>query len=160
MAQARKKRSRRSVPVDYQTYIFRLDDWEPSYSFATNAIRWCDGPYWEHSALIFRGEILSPTKVKSRVGTLTVMGDRRDTQAVENPTNSDRKPLCVGSLTIRGDQTEFLGSIPQDALWGLIAAFGAGKLRIVDLHGDVLRRGKALIRSVRFYRDVDPEDLE
>jgi len=66
----------------------------------------------------------------------------------------------VGSLTIRGDRTEYLGSLPFDALWGLVGALSSGTLKFVDMYGERLRHGGAKIRSINFCRELDLDDLE
>jgi hypothetical protein len=67
------------------------------------------------------------------------------------------RPRNVGVLTMRGERREFLGSLPYDALWGLIHVFPTYALRIGHLFG-ILERGRAEIQSVNFARDL--EDLE
>lgn len=157
----RKRRSRPKAWVNpFRSYIFRIASWEPAYHLAVNDGRLHPGPYWEHAAIELTGECLAPAKVAGRTGRLTFMGRREQSRELEQPPDSDWKPLGVGTLTIRGERTEFLGSIPFDALWGLIAVLPTGTLRFVDLYGERQRYGGAKIRSIRFCRELDPDDLE
>ena len=55
-------------------------------------------------------------------------------------------------MVIRGARREFLGSLPYDALWGLLHVLSSDALRIVHLYGS-LKRGRAEIKSVNFARD-------
>ena len=64
----------------------------------------------------------------------------------------------ASAVVIRGARREFLGSLPYDALWGLLHVLSSDALRIVHLYGS-LERGRAEIKSVIFARDADPEDL-
>lgn len=159
MPRKRRRRSRAPV-IDYRTYIFRIASWEPSYSFALNEGRFGHGPYWEHVELVLSGECLAPFKVAGRIGKLTFLGNREEARALEQPPDSDWKPLCVGTFTVRGDRTEYLGSLPLDALWGLVAVLPSGALQYVDMYGERLRYGSARIRSISFCREIDPDDLE
>ena len=158
MAKNRRKRSGRLSKPEYQSYIFRIEEWEPSYSFALNDGRHFEGSYREHLDLSLKGAFLSPAKAKDRGAMLTLLADRRETLSVTDPASCDRKPLCVGTLTIRGDRTDYLGSLPYDAMWGLISLLSCGAIRMLNLHGRALYRGEAKIRSMHFARDIDPED--
>ena len=106
MAKKQQKRRRRPREPEYQSYIFRIEDWESSYSFALNHSRYDECPYWEHLELSLGGEFLSPDKAKNRRATLSLLADRRLTRAVTNPASCDRETICVGTLTIRGDRTK------------------------------------------------------
>lgn len=157
----KKRRGRPRAPViTYQTYIFRIAGWEPHYSFALGNERLDHGPYSEYVELVLSGEFLAPAKTVGRVGKLMFLGDREHKRTLEVPTQSDWKPLGVGSVTVRGDRAEFLGSLPYDALWGLICGLAARTLQFVDMHGERLRYGRARIRSFTFCRQMDPDDLE
>lgn len=158
MTRKRKRRSR-APAIDYRSYVFRIVSWEPSYSFALNDGPLHDGPYWEHVQLVLTAECLAPSKMAGRISTFTFLGNREEARALNQPPNSDWRPLCVGSLTVRGDRTEYLGSLPVDSLWGLVSALPSGTLQFLDMHGERLRYGSARIRSIRFEREVDPEDL-
>lgn len=109
MANKQRKIRRRPGEPEYQSYILRIEDWEPSYSVGLNHSRHFERPCWEHLDLSLKGVFLSPAKVKDRRATLTLLADRCETLAVTDPASCERKPLCVGTLTVRGDRTEYLG---------------------------------------------------
>ena len=158
MTKTKGKRPRRSSEQAYQSFIFRIEDWEPSYSFGLNRSRYFEGPYSEYLDIALKGVFLSPEKAKDRRATLRVLADRRETHAVADPANSEWEPRCVGTLTIRGARTDYLGSLPYDAMWGLIDLLSQGTIRMLDLHGRALYRGKAEIETMHFAHDIDPED--
>jgi len=93
MAKKQRKRRRRPREPEYQSYIFRIEDWEPSYMFALNRSRHFEGPYWEHLDLSLEGVFLSPDKAKDRRASLKLPADRRQTHAVTDPESCDWKPL-------------------------------------------------------------------
>ena len=126
--------------------------------FGLNRSRYFEGPYSEYLDIALKGVFLSPEKAKDRRATLRVLADRRETHAVTDPASCDWEPLCVGTLTIRGDRTDYLGSLPYDAMWGLIGLLSQGAIRMLDLHGRALYRGKAEIETMHFAHDIDPED--
>jgi hypothetical protein len=142
----------------YQSFYIQIEDSAPSYSFAINASKHTVGPYWEHLETTLTGAFLSPDRLRGNGVKLVLLGRREDQGTLEQPTDTDWNPRNVGVLDIRGARREFLGSLPYDALWGLLHSLSSGALRIVHLYG-IVERGRAEIRSVNFARDVDPEDL-
>lgn len=153
-------KGRKKRPVqNYQSFYIQIEDSAPDYSFALNASKHTVGPYWEHLEATLTGAFLSPDRLRGFRVQLVFLGQREDQSKLEQPAESDWKPRNVGVLDIRGARREFLGSLPYDALWGLLHALSSGVFRIVHLYG-ILGRGRAEIRSVNFARDVDPEDLQ
>lgn len=150
-----KHRSRRH---EYQSYIFRVENPEVSYGLSIDRKGWTDGPYWEHFELSVRGTIVSPESVQGRQGTLTFLADRRITRDLDHPIESRSQPIAVGTLTVWGGTTSYLGSLPNDALWHLLAALTRGEIQMLALHGEALYRGSAKILNVHFEREIDPKD--
>lgn len=151
-------RKRGSRKPEYQSYIFRVENPEVNYGLSIDRKGWTEGPYWEHVEILARGTIISPVNVQGRQGDLTFLGDRRLTRDLDNPIESRSQPLAVGTLTIRGGTTSFLGSLPQDVLWHLLALLSSGEIKMIVLHGEALYRGSAKILDVHFEREVDPEE--
>jgi hypothetical protein len=150
-----RKRERRR---EYQSYIFRVDNPEASYSLAIDRKGWSEGPYREHLELSIRGTIVAPEKVQGRQGILTFLGDRRVTRDLDNPIESRSQPIAVGGLTIWGETTSYLGSLPHDTIWHLHALLTRGEIQMLALHGEALYRGNAKILTVHFEREIEPRD--
>ncbi len=129
-----------------------------SYGLSIDSKGWTEGPYWEHLELSVRGTIVSPENVQGRQGTLTFLADRRITRDLDNPIESRSQPIAVGTLTIWGGTTSYLGSVPYDAIWHLLALLTRGEIQMVALHGETLHRGSAKILNVHFEREIDPKD--
>ena len=55
-------------------------------------------------------------------------------------------------------QASYLGSLPQDALWHLLALLSRDEIKIIVLYGEALYRGSAKILDAHFEREVDPEE--
>ena len=158
MARTKGGRKHGSRKPEYQSYILRIDDPEVAYSLEVDRKRWTEGPYWEHLELSVRGTILVPDKLQGRQGTLTFLGDREITSDLDNPLESRRQPIAVGTLTIWGETTSYLGSLPHDMLWHLFTILSRGDIQMLALHGEALYRGNAKILTVHFERKIDPED--
>jgi hypothetical protein len=158
MAGAKAGRKRGPRRPEHQSYIFRVDKPEASYSLAVDRKGRTEGPYWEHLELSVRGTIAAPEKLQGRQGTLTFLGDRRITRDLDNPIESRSQPIAAGTLTIWGDTTSYLGSLPHDAFWHLLALLTRGEIQMLALRGEALYRGSAKILTVHFEREVDPKD--
>jgi len=115
MAKTKGGRKHGTRKPEYQSYIFRVDNPEVSYSLAIDRGKWAEGPYREHPELNVRRTMVMPERLQGRQGTLTFLGDRRITNELERPIESRLKPIAVGSLTVWGENTSYLGSLPHDA---------------------------------------------
>jgi len=153
-------RRKKAQTASFQSYVFEIFAWEPNYHFALNSSKWPPGPYWEHAECTCQGKLLIPSKLAGRIVVLRVLGDRAETAAVQRPAETTSTLSAIGGLTLRGQQSDFLGSIPFDALWGVMAMLAANRMRYITLHGEVLSRGGARIRSIGFQPTYDPEDYE
>jgi len=142
----------------YQSYVFEINDWEPTYSFGLDRAYHRKGPYIEYLELSLSSTLIAPTKLKGRGATILLLASRRDVQRLERPDSDNQEPIGVGELTIRGDRMEYLGGLPYDAVWGMAAALAAGRIQMCVLRGIALKRGKAKIESAHFEREVDLEE--
>jgi hypothetical protein len=158
MARTKGGRKRGSRRLEFQSYIFRVENPEVSYGLSIDRKGVTEGPYWEHLELSVLGTIVSPEKVQGRQGTLTFLADRRITRDLDNPIESRSQPIAVGTLTIWGGTTSYLGSLPHDALWHILALLTRGEIQMLALHGETLYRGSAKILNVHFEREIDPKD--
>ena len=157
----RDKKQSLSPPVpETLSLCSEILDWAPSYSFSIGQGLHKEGDYWESANLDLTARILSPKKLRDKVIKFCVLGDRQKDQALEHPEEHQTNPLGVGSLTIRGERCEYLGSMPMSTLWGLIPALENKRLKLITLHGEKLRYGSAKIWSMGFEHEVDPDDYE
>jgi hypothetical protein len=154
----RRRRRGRPNRAERQSFTGEIDDWEFGYRFSADNMKLFSGAYWEYSALELKATFLEPEKVKGRVCSVVLLGDRRLTNAVQNP-NSNAKPLGIGTLTVRGSRTEYLGSIPLDVFSSVVSALAAGRLKFMTFSGPPLLRGSSSIDSVGFYRQLSIEEL-
>jgi len=158
MARTRSGRKHGTKKPEYQSYIFRVDNPEVSYSLAIDRNGWAEGPYGEHLELSVRGTIVVPEKLQGRQGTPTFLGDRRITDALDRPIESRLQPIAVGSLTVWGDRMSYLGSLPHEAFWHLATLLIRSDIQMLALHGEALYRGNAKILTVHFEREIDPTE--
>lgn len=158
MARTSSGRKHGTRKPEYQSYIFRVDNPKVSYSLAIDRNGWAEGPYREHLELSVRGTMVVPEKLQGRQGVLRFLGDRRITNELDRPIESRLQPIAVGSLTVWGERTSYLGSLPYDALWHLAALLTGSDIQMLALHGETLHRGNAKILTVHFEREIDPAE--
>lgn len=149
-----------AMEVKYGRFIFRIEDWKPSYSFSTNTTQFNRGAYWEHTSLALTDTCISPRKHEGRKGILNIIGDREYIHPLTTHEDDGKKRLGVGTLTMRGQETSYLGSLPWDAMMGIMPLLCSNAFRFIRLDGDTLYRGRARIRTISFEHEVDPEDLD
>ena len=153
-------RRKKTQPIRFESFVFEIVTWEPEYRFALNCTKWPPGPYWEHCELMCQGPLLIPSKLTGRSVVLRIMADRTETAAAQHPTEVTSTPVSIGGLTLRGQQSDYLGSIPYDSFWGVMAMLTANKVRYITLHGEALSRGRSRIRSIGFQPSFNAEDYE
>ena len=151
----RKKAARR----EESTYVIEIEDWDLSYSLSLDRHgKISIGPYWEHTSLEMKGRFLHPEALTKPIQVI-ILGDREKISALEKPEEYRYEPKAVGGLTVRGKASEFLGSVPFDAIQTLCLLLQAKKLKYLVLSGQVLHRGSADIFSMHFQEHFSSEDI-
>jgi len=108
--------------------------------------------------LEIKGLIRQPEKFAAKEIGATFLGDREILPQENARPVSDAKPLCVGSITLRGERREFLGALPFDSLPIIESLLETKRIQYFDLNGVTPYRGRAEIRSVHFFKKYDPDE--
>lgn len=152
---ARKRHRKRSRVEEWGSFLFVIEQVHTHYSFG-------DGSRLDRTAFAeyFHPEIdatcISPEKYNGRLTRFTLIGDRLDERNLWSQTSAiDKHDAGVGTLTFRGDRSEYLGSVPFDALWNIVSTTLAGGLRFIYLHGAAMKNGTARIKLIAFYEEFD-----
>lgn len=141
------------------TYCIEIEKWEMPYSFSIPPGKdLVDGPFWEHATLRISGKLLHPEKLVGKDIKVYIIMDRRLVTVLESPEKFSQEPDRIGTLTVRGDHREYLGSLPFDAMQTLCLLLQGENLKYVILNGPALYRGSSEIRSIHFDRVYNPED--
>jgi len=153
------RNTRKKVREEYGSYIIEVGDWETNYSFTVNRNeRFFAGSYREHLHLEIKGVLRHPSKFDGKDIKVTLLGDRTLTSQLAAEEYVTPQPVSVGHLTIRGQQRDYIGSIPFDAVPVVSSLLQAKQVRFISISGKVLFRGSASINSLHFMRDFDPEE--
>ncbi len=153
------KKRRTWKKYDTTTYSIEIVDWDVSYSLRlTGDMKDMPWPFWEHTSLDIKGKFLAPKELLSRDIEATLLGSRNIVYVLEHPQEPVQEPKAIGGLTVRGKQSEFIGSLPQDAFQMLCFLLSDGKIKVLELTGKALYRGSADIRSIVFEKEYKPED--
>jgi len=153
------RKARKRVKEEYGSYIVEVAGWETSYSFTVNRNeRFFAGSYREHLHLEIKGVLRHPSKFDGKDLKVTLLGDRSLTAQLAAEEYVTPQPVSVGHLTVRGQQRDYLGSIPFDAVPVVSSLLQAKQVRFISMSGKALFRGSAAINSLHFMRDFDPEE--
>lgn len=161
MGRKKANRSKRET-IREVLYLIEILEWELPYSYSVNRHKeLIDGPIWEHMSLRIKGKFLKPEKLAGKIIDFNLIGDRRLAEALGNMEKFNRQwePNSVGTLTVRGESREYLGSLPFDILPQLACLLHTGGIKFITLSGKQLHYGSAEIRSIRFDKELSPEDL-
>jgi hypothetical protein len=158
MTTTKRRPTRRRRPAEeWGSFLFEIEKAHPHYSFG-NGSRFDRTAFSEHFHPEWDAVCIAPEKFKGRKTRFTIIGDRSDERDLWEQKLADENHSGVGTLTFRGERSEYLGSVPFDALWNVVHATISGGLRFIYLHGAALRRGTARMTSIGFYEEFDVED--
>lgn len=153
-----KHKTSKKPKVDYCTFIVEVMDWELPYLFSINHNdRYDPTPYSEYLHMHVKGVLREPKKMDGKEIDLTFIGERSIIAEISNR-SSKNMPLRVGTVTMRGEYRDFIGSLPYDSLPMIASMLETKRLRYIHLHGPSLYRGNAATTSINFFKDYDPED--
>ncbi len=152
---------KKSAKREECSYVIAIKDRAFSYGFSVNRMRdRIEGPYWEHADLEVGGKLAHPEKLKDQEIAVTIMANRGDARIMNKPEDYDQvEPKAVGTMTMRGKQSEMLCWVPFDAFHMLCSMLNAGKIKYLILYGQALYRGSADIRSLTLQEHFGPEDV-
>ena len=152
------KKKTRKTAEEYTTFIVEVVGWELPYSFSLNHnAKHSPSPYSEHLHLHVKGVLREPKKLEGKEIELTFIGDRSIVPEINNE-SSEYKPNRVGTMMMRGENKQFIGSIPFDSLQLISPMLESKRLIFIALHGLSPYRGEAATTSIRFFKDYDPEE--
>jgi hypothetical protein len=154
-----KRSTRRRRPVqEWGSFLFEIQKVHPHYSFG-NGSRLDRTAFSEHFHPEWDATCLTPEKFEGRITRFTLIGDRSNERDLWEQKLADEHHSGVGTLTLRGQRSEYLGSVPFDALWKVVLTSLSGGLRYIYLHGAAIKNGTARINSIGFYEEFDVEDV-
>jgi hypothetical protein len=151
------RRKPKPAPLRYESHLFEIGPLNPSYSVSLADPKRERGIYREYWHLELEGRCMAPARLAGRLTRLLFIAERL---FFERPASVDKdwRPFGVGHLTMKGDRSEYLGSLPFDALWGLANAIAAGTFKYVTMHGPALKYGSCSITGVSFVASYDPDN--
>lgn len=157
MANNRKhgNRSRHAARETFGSYVVPIADWNWSYSFGIGHSRFDDEPYSEHGHLHLIGNGIRPSRTKAETVEVFLMPD----YGLNRARREGHKPESVGGIHVSRGRAEILLSIPTNALGPVLQMLSDGRFKFVALHGDLLQRGRARVRSYRLEMQIDEDDM-
>lgn len=152
---------KRNIPrlPQIESYLFEIIDVEPTYSFHAAHERFEPGSYGEHLHIELTTTCLKPKKFQGWSTEFTFIGKREVIPETLDIPRGGAIANGVGTLTMRRDHCQYLGTLPYDAASTLPLMVLAGGYRFIYLSGPPTYRGSSRIQSSSFYRQFDPDDL-
>jgi hypothetical protein len=147
--------SRRLKETD--SYRFQIERVLPTYSFGAGS-SFQDGPYEEFSHIVIFATCLKPKKLEGRLTRFALLGDRMLTCLLSKEAQPSGKAERVGSLTMRGKSSDYLGRVPWDVAHSVPMLIAVGALKYIDVIGSPLFRGASEAYSISFDADDDEDD--
>lgn len=151
----RRKMVRTQLP---QTYVFRIERVRPSYSFSVGHLRLNEGDFTDYNQTEIEATCLVPPKHFGRITKLIFLGDRRILDRMQSRAPPGDYIPGVGTLTMRQDRCEYLGTLPSDAAFSIPVLALVQGLKYVYLSGEASRVGSARITFMSFSSEFDPDD--
>jgi hypothetical protein len=155
LAISAKRKEKRSPVPQSESYLFRIEQIAPNYSFGTNQGSFEVGAYSDYHHTEIDSVCLSPKRFNGRQTRFTLLADRRLASELAETTTPARAPMGIGTLTMRGNQSSYLGSIPFDAALPIPGLVLSGGYRFIYLAGEPVRNGTARIQFISFYHEYD-----
>lgn len=153
------RESKKRLREQSESYLFEIEQINPHYSVHLGHPRFDAGAYGEHLHIEISAKCLAPAKFLARETKFVFIADRSMARELVESRLRQSMPINVGTLTMRGSQSDYLGSLPFDAALALPTIALAGGYRFILLGGSSMYRGSAQIMSSGFYRDIDSEDF-
>lgn len=156
---AKKARAKRRPVEEWGSFLFAIEKVHSHYSFG-DGWRLDRTAFSEHFHPEVDTTCVAPEKYKGRLTRFTLIGDRLDERDLRAQTSSIEKHASgVGTLTFRGERSDYLGSVPFDVLWNVLATILGGGFRFIYLHGAAMKNGTARIKSIGFYDEFDLDNV-
>jgi hypothetical protein len=153
-----KPKPRRPPKPTHCSYDFEIEDWEVNYAISVgDDPRFSRGPYSEHLRLELVARMIEPERFKDRRVHFTILGQREIDIAINTDDVRRGPAVHMGTLSMRGDRSDYLGVMPASAVWGLVPALEAGRIKVIHMTGTILHHGSSSIRWISFDRQFDEE---
>lgn len=141
-----------------ESFVFEIASCAPTYSLSVGYSA-NDGPYREFCQLTLSCRCVFPEKLSGIETEIVIMGDRNCLQPGCWKADPDWKPRCVGQLEVRASRGRFCTAVPHDSPPYLLLSISQGDVRMIQLWGPSLYRGKSLCASMRFERVFHEDEL-
>ena len=139
------------------SYLFEIESARPSYLFGS-FLRAREQSFGEYLHPRIDAVCKAPAKLSGRVTLFTLIGDREINRRLSLGELAP-STMGVGTLTMRGTKSEYLGQVPHDAAWQIVSAIRGGAFKFIVLHGAALSNGRARIQSIGFDEKFDPDEI-
>ncbi len=140
--------------MEYESSVFEITEWEPSYTLSINGSKEDPETYSEYAELHLETSCIEPKKFAGRVAGM-ILSSRRGFHTLKRAFDAGSQPDSIGLLSLRPAGGSFYAGIPQETIEFLAHALAIGKLRYVMLTGSTFVRSESKITSLHMMRTLD-----
>lgn len=109
-------------------------------------------PYGEYLHLQLTTRMVEPERFKDRRLVLVMLGQRDIDHTLDIRDPNAGIGGLMGTLTMHGAKSKYLGVLPASVVWGLVPALEAGRIKVVRMTGEPIQHGSASIGRISFDR--------
>ena len=155
----KRRKTKRRKRDERCSYVIEAQHWSMNYSLSLNDFpKFLSGTYLESLNLEIKGIIREPSKYADNQVDLKFLGDRSIISRIAEREEPETKPNGVGSITLRGEQREFLGILPLDILPIIKSLLEAKEIHFIRFYGLMPKYGTAHIDSIYFLKTYSPDE--
>lgn len=144
------------------TYALSIDAWRPEYAIWIAGKEARDGrAHHEFATVELSTTALHPPKLKGQPAVVHMQGDRALTHGLASPVaqSRDHEPLGIAALAWREGRGSLAWAPPFDALPMITQWLSIGRIKYLIGHGEALRYGRSILRSIRLSDMLDEDEL-
>ena len=155
----KRRKTRRRKKDERCSYVIEAQHWSMKYSLSLNDLpKLLSGTYLESLNLEIKGIIRESSKYADNQVDLKFLGDRSIISRIAEREEPETKPNGIGSITLRGEQREFMGVLPLDVLPIIKSLLEAKEIQFIKLYGLVPKYGAAYIDSMYFLKTYSVDE--
>lgn len=149
----KKRRAPRRRVAQFEHYYVLVDHWDHYYGFGPGDPRFDSTSYRHTEILAWTGRVVLPEGFKYQNALVTLSA--REGMTGESTSSN----TVIGNMFARDQELNAYVFIPAEHMAQLVSLAASGRLKVISLVGEPLKRRRGLIRSIGLNTEFDDADL-
>lgn len=149
----KKRRAPRRRVAQFEHYYVLVDHWDHYYGFGPGDPRFDSTSYRHTETLAWTGRVVLPEGFKYQNALVTLSA--REGMTGESTSSN----TVIGNMFARDQELNAYVFIPAEHMAQLVSLAASGRLKVISLVGEPLKRRRGLIRSIGLNTEFDDADL-